>query len=135
MIVPDQLIDRTMGRPSTFFAEGIAVHVSFAEPFCPQLSALLHQEALEPGIPVHRGGAYVAMEGPQFSTIAESNLYRSWGASVIGMTALPEAKLAREAEICYAILACSTDYDCWHPDHHTHFSIDNKNFGTRGQWT
>ena len=117
MVVPDQIIDRTRGRPSTFFDEGLVVHVGFAEPFCTVLSTVLAKNVERQGVRVHRGGTYIAMEGPQFSTIAESNLYRSWGASVIGMTALPEAKLAREAEICYAVLACSTDYDCWHPDH------------------
>ncbi len=117
MVVPDQIIDRTRGRPSTFFDEGPVVHIGFAEPFCPQLSPLLVEEAAGSGVTVHKGGTYIAMEGPQFSTIAESNLYRSWGASIIGMTALPEAKLAREAEMCYAVLACSTDYDVWHPEH------------------
>ena len=117
MVVPDQIIDRTRGRPSTFFDEGIVVHISFADPFCPQLIDLLCEEAARHRVPVHRGGIYIAMEGPQFSTVAESNLYRSWGASVIGMTALPEAKLAREAEMCYGVLACATDYDTWHPDH------------------
>lgn len=117
MVIPDQLIDRTRSRASTFFGNGGVVHVGFADPFCPQLSGLLFTEAQKESVPTHRGGTYVAMEGPQFSTRAESNLYRSWGAAVIGMTALPEAKLAREAEVCYAILACSTDYDCWHPEH------------------
>jgi len=117
MVMPDQVIDRTKGRPSTFFKDGIVAHVGFAEPFCPDLGRILHEEASAIGVRSHLGGTYVAMEGPQFSTRAESELYRSWGGSVIGMTALPEAKLAREAEICYATLACSTDYDCWHPDH------------------
>ncbi|MBI4297449.1 MAG: S-methyl-5'-thioadenosine phosphorylase [Chloroflexi bacterium] len=114
MVVPDQLIDRTRGRVSTFFGNGIVAHVGFAEPFCPQMTAALRRGAERMGARVHPRGTYVVIEGPQFSTRAESHLYRSWGADVIGMTALPEAKLAREAEICYAILACSTDYDCWH---------------------
>ena len=118
MVVPDQIIDRTRGRPSTFFDQtGLVVHVGFAEPFCPRLVEHVASEVERQGVTVHKGGVYVAMEGPQFSTVAESNLYRSWGASVIGMTALPEAKLAREAEMCYAVLACSTDYDCWHEEH------------------
>ncbi len=113
LVAPDQLIDRTRGRPATFFGEGIVVHVAFADPFCPVLRRALVEGARTAGATVHDGGAYVVMEGPQFSTRAESLLYRSWGASVIGMTALPEAKLAREAEICYATLACATDYDSW----------------------
>lgn len=117
MVVPDQLIDRTRGRVSTFFGEGMAAHISFGDPFCPHLRGVVSAAAKETGATVHRAGTYVVMEGPAFSTRAESNLYRSWGADVIGMTALPEAKLAREAEICYAILACSTDYDCWHETH------------------
>ncbi|MDO8750118.1 MAG: S-methyl-5'-thioadenosine phosphorylase [Dehalococcoidia bacterium] len=114
LVVPDQLIDRTRQRANTFFGDGLVAHISFADPFCPDLSAALADTAAEVGATVHRGGTYVVMEGPAFSTRAESFLYRSWGASVIGMTALPEAKLAREAEMCYAILACATDYDCWH---------------------
>ena len=117
MVVPDQLIDRTKSRPSTFFNDGVVVHVGFANPFCNELSGLVFEEASSQGVSVHRGGTYLAIEGPQFSTVAESELYRSWGASIIGMTAVPEAKLAREAEMCYATLACSTDYDCWHPEH------------------
>ena len=117
MIVPDQLIDRTRGRPSTFFENGIVAHVSFAEPFCPVIRSLLVEGIKGTNTAVYDGGTYVVMEGPPFSTIAESNLYRSWGASIIGMTALPEAKLAREAEMCYATLACVTDYDVWHEDH------------------
>ncbi len=112
--VPDQIIDRTKDRPSTFFGNGLAAHIGFANPFCPELSRVLADCSLEAGVTTHRGGSYVVMEGPAFSTRAESELYRSWGASLIGMTALPEAKLAREAEICYATLACVTDYDCWH---------------------
>jgi 5'-methylthioadenosine phosphorylase len=113
LVVVDQLIDRTRLRPSTFFGDGIVAHVSFADPFCPILRGRLVQAAREVGADVHDGGTCVAMEGPAFSTRAESHLYRSWGAHVIGMTALPEAKLAREAEMCYATLACVTDYDCW----------------------
>lgn len=114
VVVPDQLIDRTKSRVNSFFGNGIAAHVGFAEPFCPILSEVLERYARTSGAIVHRGGTYVVMEGPVFSTKAESNLYRSWGASVIGMTALPEAKLAREAEMCYATMAMVTDYDCWH---------------------
>jgi 5'-methylthioadenosine phosphorylase len=114
LVVPDQLIDRTRSRTNTFFGDGLVAHVAFAEPFCPVLSNILYAAAAETGPGVHQGGTYVVMEGPLFSTKAESNLYRSWGASVVGMTALPEAKLAREAEICYATIACATDYDCWH---------------------
>ncbi|MDP6102782.1 MAG: S-methyl-5'-thioadenosine phosphorylase [Dehalococcoidia bacterium] len=113
MVIPDQIIDRTRSRASTFFGDGIVAHVGFAEPFCPYMTEILHSGAEKMGARVHSQGTYVVMEGPQFSTKAESHLYRSWGADVIGMTALPEAKLAREAEICYSILACSTDYDCW----------------------
>ena len=115
MVVPDQIIDRTRGaRPTTFFGDGVVVHVGFADPFCPDLSRRLVESANSVGQTVHAGGAYIAMEGPLFSTRAESHLYRSWGASIIGMTAVPEAKLAREAEIAYAMLATATDYDVWH---------------------
>ena len=114
LVIPDQIIDRTKSRVNSFFEGGLVVHVSFAEPFCPVLSEILCQAALNLGARVHTEGTYIVMEGPLFSTKAESNLYRSWGASIIGMTALPEAKLAREAEICYATLACVTDYDTWH---------------------
>ena len=115
MVVPDQIIDRTRaGRPTTFFGDGIVVHVGFADPFCADLSGRLIAAADEVGQPVHAGGAYIAMEGPLFSTRAESKLYRSWDASIIGMTAVPEAKLAREAELAYAMLATATDYDVWH---------------------
>jgi len=117
IVIPDQLIDRTKNRVNTFFGEGMVVHVTFADPFCTALSRVLYEKADELGVRVHPEGTYVAMEGPLFSTRAESDLYRSWGASVIGMTALPEAKLAREAEICYATIACVTDYDCWHEVH------------------
>ncbi|MFC1937685.1 S-methyl-5'-thioadenosine phosphorylase [Chloroflexota bacterium] len=114
LLIPDQLIDRTRGRINTYFGEGIVAHIAFADPFCPVLSQILYDSAREAGARVHRGGTYVVMEGPAFSTRAESRLHRSWGADVIGMTALPEAKLAREAEICYAIIGCVTDYDSWH---------------------
>jgi 5'-methylthioadenosine phosphorylase len=117
LVVPDQLIDRTKGRPATFFGQGLVAHIAFAEPFCPALRANLWRSAQEAHATVHNGGTLVVMEGPPFSTRAESNLYRSWGANLIGMTALPEAKLAREAEICYATLTCVTDYDCWYEGH------------------
>ncbi len=118
IVIPDQLVDRTKGiRPATFFGEGLVAHVAFAEPYCDGVREVLREAAEEAGAVVHFGGTYVCIEGPQFSTKAESNLYRSWGMDIIGMTALPEAKLAREAEICYATLAMVTDYDCWHPDH------------------
>jgi 5'-methylthioadenosine phosphorylase len=113
LVVPDQFIDRTSQRPSTFFGKGLVAHVSLAEPFCRDLSAALVTAAKAEGAAVHAGGVYVCMEGPQFSTRAESNLYRSWGAHIIGMTNLQEAKLAREAEICFGTLALATDYDCW----------------------
>ena len=113
-VVPDQLIDRTKSRPSSFFEDGIVAHVGMADPYCPDLTAKLADSAEGETPTVHRGGAMVVIEGPQFSTRAESELYRSWGASIIGMTALPEARLAREAEVCYATLALVTDYDCWH---------------------
>lgn len=120
MVVPNQFIDRTKNRVSTFFGEGIVAHIAFADPVCNQLAGVLAEAvaSLElPDVTLHRGGTYVCMEGPAFSTKAESHLYRSWGATVIGMTNLPEAKLAREAEIAYATLALATDYDCWHPEH------------------
>jgi 5'-methylthioadenosine phosphorylase len=117
ILVPDQFFDRTKGRISTFFGRGIVAHIAFAHPLCPDLSAVAAAAAQQVGATVHRGGTYVNMEGPQFSTLAESRLYRSWGMDVIGMTNLQEAKLAREAEICYATVALVTDYDCWHPDH------------------
>ena len=129
VVVPDQFVDRTKDRPATFFGRGIVAHVAFADPVCPVLSARLADDAAlvfadmdrpVAGTPeerrVHRGGSYVAMEGPQFSTRAESHIYRGWGVSVIGMTGLPEAKLAREAELCYGMLAYATDYDCWHEE-------------------
>jgi 5'-methylthioadenosine phosphorylase len=117
ILVPDQFFDRTKGRISTFFGRGLVAHVAFAHPLCPVLSTIAADCAEAVGATVHRGGTYVNMEGPQFSTLAESKLYRAWGMDVIGMTNLQEAKLAREAEICYATLALVTDYDCWHPDH------------------
>jgi len=117
LLIPDQLIDRTRNRTNTFFGEGIVAHIPFADPFCPVLSQIIYQSAQEAGATVHMGGTLVVIEGPAFSTRAESFLYRSWGADVIGMTTLPEAKLAREAEICYASIACVSDYDCWHEAH------------------
>jgi 5'-methylthioadenosine phosphorylase len=117
IVIPDQLIDRTRLRASTFFEGGVVAHVAFAEPFCAGLRRVAQLAAAGTGARVHFGGTYVVMEGPQFSTKAESALYRSWDADIIGMTALPEAKLAREAEMCYAVVAFVTDYDCWHPQH------------------
>ncbi|XHX76596.1 MAG: S-methyl-5'-thioadenosine phosphorylase [Stenomitos frigidus ULC029] len=120
MLVPDQFIDRTKNRASTFFGDGIVAHIAFGDPVCPNLAGVLADAVASlnlTDVTLHRGGTYVCMEGPAFSTKAESNLYRSWGATIIGMTNLPEAKLAREAEIAYATLALVTDYDCWHPDH------------------
>lgn len=120
MVVPDQFIDRTKNRISTFFGEGIVAHIAFGDPVCSNLAGVLADAVASANlndVTLHRGGTYVCMEGPAFSTKAESNLYRSWGATIIGMTNLPEAKLAREAEIAYATLALVTDYDCWHPDH------------------
>jgi 5'-methylthioadenosine phosphorylase len=118
IVIPDQFIDRTKGvRKDTFFGNGIVAHAGFADPVCPALSELLYHAALEAGATVHKGGSYICMEGPAFSTRAESFMYLGLGASVIGMTNLTEAKLAREAEICYGIIALSTDYDCWHDSH------------------
>jgi 5'-methylthioadenosine phosphorylase len=117
IVIPDQFFDRTRQRASTFFGDGLVAHVAFAHPFCANLSTLALESARHVGASVHAGGTYVCMEGPQFSTIAESNFYRAAGFDVIGMTNLQEAKLAREAEICYTTLALVTDYDCWHPDH------------------
>jgi len=117
LVLPSQFIDRTFGRISTFFGSGIAAHVAFAHPICPDLQEHVYRAAQKAGVRASMGGTYVCMEGPAFSTIAESNLYRGWGADVIGMTNLQEAKLAREAEICYVTLALVTDYDCWHPEH------------------
>ena len=117
VVVPDQFFDRTKGRASTFFGRGIAAHVPFAHPVCPVLGRIAYESAVAVGARAHYGGTYVCMEGPQFSTLAESRLYRSWGMDIIGMTNLQEAKLAREAEICYTTVALVTDFDCWHPDH------------------
>jgi len=116
MVIPNQFIDRTVGRPNTFFSDGVVCHISFADPVCPHLSQILAQAGHEAGAIVHPGGTYLCIEGPQFSTRAESRLYRTWGVDIIGMTNLPEAKLAREAEICYATIAFATDYDCWHQE-------------------
>jgi len=128
MVIVDQFIDRTKGRPSTFFGEGLAAHVSFGDPVSPKLAAVLAEAAEEAlagsEVKVHRGGTYMVMNGPQFSTRAESLLYRGWGVSVIGMTNMPEAKLAREAEISYATIALATDYDCWHEEE-AEVSVDN----------
>lgn len=126
MVIPDQFIDRTKNRISTFFGDGIVAHIGFGHPVCNQLAAVVGDaiSALNfPEVTLHRGGTYICMEGPAFSTQAESNLYRTWGGTVIGMTNLTEAKLAREAEIAYATLALVTDYDCWHPDH-DHVTVD-----------
>lgn len=114
IVIPHQFFDRTKGRISTFFGNGIVAHVEFADPICLNLAEILYNSTKELGIPVHNGGTYICIEGPQFSTRAESMIYRRWGVDVIGMTNIPEAKLAREAEICYATLALATDYDCWH---------------------
>jgi 5'-methylthioadenosine phosphorylase len=118
IVIPDQFFDRTRGRASTFFGDGIVAHVTFAHPVCEELCGVLEEAGKTVnGLKLHRGGTYLCMEGPAFSTLAESRLYRQWGMDVIGMTNLQEAKLAREAEICYATLALVTDYDCWHPEH------------------
>lgn len=122
-VIVDQFIDRTFAREKTFFGPGLVAHVSMADPVCRRLGDALEAAARDLGLVHARGGTYVVMEGPQFSTRAESELYRSWGASVIGMTNMPEAKLAREAELCYATVAMVTDYDCWHPDH-AHVTVD-----------
>jgi len=117
IVIPDQIIDRTKSRPNSFFGDGIVGHIGFAEPFCPELRKIAIDTVKNLGYPLHTEGIYVCMEGPLFSTKAESNLYRSWGASLIGMTVLPEAKMAREAEICYVTIALPTDYDCWYEAH------------------
>lgn len=122
-VVVDQFIDRTLRGGRTFFDTGLVAHVPMATPVCPRLGAALMAAAAEGGVPIRRGGTHVVIEGPQFSTRAESELYRQWGGSVIGMTNLPEARLAREAELCYAVVAMVTDYDCWHPDH-TEVTVD-----------
>ncbi|MBI3282009.1 MAG: S-methyl-5'-thioadenosine phosphorylase [Acidobacteria bacterium] len=116
-IIPDQFFDRTRGRVSTFFGEGLVAHISFADPICSQLAGVVHDACRSQGVNANRRGTYLCMEGPAFSTKAESNVYRSWGMDVIGMTNLQEAKLAREAELCYVTVAMVTDYDCWHPEH------------------
>jgi 5'-methylthioadenosine phosphorylase len=117
IVLPDQFVDRTRGRASTFFGNGLVAHISFADPVCYELVEQMHQASVRAGIRTIKGGSYLCMEGPAFSTRAESNLYRSWGMDIIGMTNLQEAKLAREAEICYATMALVTDYDCWHETH------------------
>lgn len=114
IVIPDQIYDNTKARPKTFFGQGLVIHVGLAEPFCPILSAALYRAALEVGAIVHKGGTFICIEGPQFSTRAESRIYRQWGVDIIGMTVVPEAKLAREAEICYVTIAMVTDYDVWH---------------------
>jgi 5'-methylthioadenosine phosphorylase len=119
LLIPDQIIDRTRQRAGTFFTDGIVAHIQFADPFCAVLSDIVYNAAKEAGATVHKGGTFIAMEGPAFSTRAESRLYKAWGADVLGMTVLPEAKLAREAEICYASIACITDYDSWHETNET----------------
>jgi len=117
IVIPDQIFDHTRGkRPYTFFGDGLVVHISFAEPFCPELSALVYNAVKKTGATVHRGGSFITIEGPRFSTKGESRIYRSWGVDIIGMTAVPEAQLAREAEICYATMAHVTDYDVWHDE-------------------
>jgi 5'-methylthioadenosine phosphorylase len=122
-VIVDQFIDRTFAREKTFFGPGFVAHVPMAHPVCPYLSTVLEEAAAQENIRHAKGGTYICMEGPQFSTLAESHLYRSWGCSVIGMTAMPEAKLAREAELPYALVAMVTDYDCWHPEHE-HVTVD-----------
>jgi 5'-methylthioadenosine phosphorylase len=122
-VLVDQFIDRTFARAKSFFGTGLVAHVSFGRPVCARLGDALAAAGKEAGITAHRGGTYICMEGPQFSTMAESNLHRSWGCSVVGMTNMPEAKLAREAELCYATVAMVTDFDCWHPDH-DHVSVE-----------
>jgi len=122
-VIPDQFVDRTRHRIDTFFGDGVVAHVAFADPVCPALSEIVAAACKKAGVVGKRGGTYICMEGPQFSTKAESNLYRSWGMDVIGMTNLQEAKLAREAELCYVTVAMVTDYDCWHP-HHDSVTVD-----------
>jgi 5'-methylthioadenosine phosphorylase len=122
-VIPDQFFDRTRHRVDTFFGDGVVAHISFADPVCPELAQVVEAACQKSGVPGKRGGIYLCMEGPQFSTKAESNVYRTWGMDVIGMTNLQEAKLAREAEICYVTVAMVTDYDCWHP-HHDSVTVD-----------
>lgn len=124
IVIPSQFYDHTKSRISTFFGDGIAAHVSMADPVCPDLAGALYQSSVDAGATVHKDASYICMEGPQFSSRAESNIYRKWGVDVIGMTNMPEAKLAREAEICYSTLALSTDYDCWH-EHHENVTVDD----------
>jgi 5'-methylthioadenosine phosphorylase len=132
IVLPDQFVDRTRGRASTFFGRGLVAHVAFAHPICRTLGDVALESSKTVGATVHEGGTYVCMEGPQFSTLAESRLYRSWGMDVIGMTNLQEAKLAREAEICFVTIALVTDYDCWHPDHDArHGGHDHRQPGSR----
>ncbi len=123
-IIPDQFFDRTRGRVSTFFGDGLVAHISFADPVCPELTGVVYGACQKAGVNAKQGGTYLCMEGPAFSTKAESNVYRSWGMDVIGMTNLQEAKLAREAELCYVTIAMVTDYDCWHP-HHDAVTVDD----------
>jgi len=123
IVIPDQFYDRTRDRKSTFFGDGLVAHIAFAQPVCPELASLLHEAALETGVKTHGSGTLICIEGPAFSTRAESNLYRGWGMDIIGMTSLQEAKLSREAEICYAALALVTDYDCWHEDE-SHVTVE-----------
>ncbi len=124
IVIPNQIVDRTIHRPRSFFGKGFVAHIGFAEPFCPWLSSAIAQNAKTiSGLNLHEGGSYICIEGPQFSSKAESALYRQWGMDIIGMTAIPEAKLAREAEMCYAIIACVTDYDCWH-ESEEHVTVD-----------
>jgi 5'-methylthioadenosine phosphorylase len=122
-VLVDQFIDRTVARETSFFGAGLVAHVAFGHPVCARVGDALVDASAEAGIALHRGGTYLCMEGPQFSTLAESNLYRSWGCAVVGMTNMPEAKLAREAELCYASVAMVTDFDCWHPEH-DHVSVE-----------
>jgi len=122
-VIVDQFIDRTFARAKSFFETGLVAHVGFGHPTCSRLGDAVYDAAKKIGVPVHKGGTYLCMEGPQFSTLAESNLYRTWGCDVIGMTNMPEAKLAREAEMCYTTVAMVTDFDCWHPDH-DHVNVD-----------
>jgi len=117
IVIPNQLVDRTTQRPATFFGRGLVAHAAFAHPFCANLSRVMAAACAEAGARHHVGGSYVCIEGPEFSTFAESNLYRSWGMDIVGMTNMQEARLAREAEICYSTIAMVTDYDCWHPEH------------------
>ncbi len=124
IVIPSQFYDHTKSRISTFFGDGIAAHVSMADPVCPDLAGALYESSIAAGAAVHKDATYICMEGPQFSSRAESNTYRKWGVDVIGMTNMPEAKLAREAEICYSTLALSTDYDCWH-EHHDDVVVDD----------